>query len=165
MIIKNKNKNGFTLIETLVAIIVISIGILGFALMQIESLKAAKSATEQSKAIHLATDMMDRIRTNKRFATSYAAALGAAGSAPSPLCADSATTAAITTPLTTCSGAEMAAFEVWQWRSMIEDPNLGFASGQGAIVISGTNPWAAEITVQWSIKGTSQQYVLSSIIH
>jgi len=44
MLISKKRVQAFTMIETLVALVIISIGILGFALMQVESLKAAKIA-------------------------------------------------------------------------------------------------------------------------
>jgi len=40
---RNLKQHGFTMIETLVSLVIISIGVLGFALLQVESLKATKT--------------------------------------------------------------------------------------------------------------------------
>jgi len=55
---------GFTLIEALVALIVLSIGLLGIAGMQISGLRANQSAASRTQASYLADDIADRMRAN-----------------------------------------------------------------------------------------------------
>jgi type IV pilus assembly protein PilV len=57
---------GFTLIETLVAVLVLSIGLLGIAALQLTSLQSNSTATQRSQATFLAYDIVDRMRANKR---------------------------------------------------------------------------------------------------
>lgn len=55
---------GFTLIETLVALIVFSIGLLGVAGMQITNQQSVLSAMQRTEAAIVAHSMMERIRLN-----------------------------------------------------------------------------------------------------
>jgi type IV pilus assembly protein PilV len=56
---------GFTLIESLVALLVLSIGLLGVAAMQLSSLQANNGAFQRTQATFLAQDMADRMRANR----------------------------------------------------------------------------------------------------
>jgi len=165
---KFKSQLGFTMIETLVSLLIISVGILGFALLQVESLKAAKTATERSRAVHFATDMMDRIRANKASVTDYAVTIDGPGTIPSTVCADPAATPALTigSP-NACTGAEMAAYEIWQWRTAVQDAiyGLGNDNGEAGITVTGTDPWTVTLTIQWSERDEDLNYILSSVIH
>ena len=62
---------GFTLIEVLIALIVLSIGLLGIAAMYVETLRANRSALVRTQAIALASDLADRIRSNRVPANNY----------------------------------------------------------------------------------------------
>ena len=57
---------GFTLIEVLVALIVVSIGLLGLAGLQATSVRFNQQAYLRSQAVQQAYDMADRIRANAR---------------------------------------------------------------------------------------------------
>jgi type IV pilus modification protein PilV len=46
----NRNHNGFTIIEVLIAVVILSIGILGIAKMQITAIKANSSAMKFTRA-------------------------------------------------------------------------------------------------------------------
>jgi type IV pilus assembly protein PilV len=56
---------GFTLIEALVALLVLSVGLLGVAAMQLSSLQANNGAFQRTQATFLAQDMADRMRANR----------------------------------------------------------------------------------------------------
>ena len=56
---------GFTLVEVLIAMIVIAIGILGVASMQLMSFQNNQGAYLRSQATVLAMDFLDRIRSNR----------------------------------------------------------------------------------------------------
>ncbi len=71
---------GFTLIESLVALLVLSIGLLGVAAMQLASLQANNGAFQRTQATFLAQDIADRMRANRAAAltNAYNFALGTA---------------------------------------------------------------------------------------
>jgi type IV pilus assembly protein PilV len=71
---------GFTLVEALVALVILSIGLLGVAGLQLTSLRANTSSTYRSQATFLAYDIADRMRANRQeaLAGSYISAFGAA---------------------------------------------------------------------------------------
>jgi type IV pilus assembly protein PilV len=64
MTIRNRSSRGFTLLEVLVAILVLSIGLLGLAAMQAFSLKANQSANFRTQATALATMIVERMRAH-----------------------------------------------------------------------------------------------------
>ena len=57
--------SGFSLLEVLIAMIILSVGLLGIAAMQLVSLKTNHGAYQRSQATILAYDMMDRLRANR----------------------------------------------------------------------------------------------------
>ena len=63
---------GFTLVELLIALLVVSIGMLGIAALFAESLQAGRSAQLQTQAVSIAADLADRIRANHVLAGAYA---------------------------------------------------------------------------------------------
>jgi type IV pilus assembly protein PilV len=64
-------QQGFTLVEVLIALIVLSVGLLGIAAMYVETLRANRSALVRTQAIALASDLADRIRSNREPANNY----------------------------------------------------------------------------------------------
>jgi len=67
------------LVEALVALVVLSIGLLGIAGLQITSLKANHGSATRTQAVYLAYDIIDRMRANpaKAIAGAYNIAVGA----------------------------------------------------------------------------------------
>lgn len=62
---------GFTLVEVLIALVVLSIGLLGIAALYLESLRANRTALFRTQAVTLAADLADRIRANRTPAGAY----------------------------------------------------------------------------------------------
>ncbi len=62
--ISRQQQSGFTLIEVLVSMLVLSIGLVGVAALQGVSLKSTQSAFMRSQASALAYDLADRMRAN-----------------------------------------------------------------------------------------------------
>jgi type IV pilus assembly protein PilV len=58
-------QSGFTLVEILIALLVLSIGLLGLAGLQTAGLRANHSANLRTQATLLAYDMTDRMRANR----------------------------------------------------------------------------------------------------
>ncbi len=62
---------GFTLLEVLIALVVLSFGLLGLAALQAYSVKANQSAHFRSQATALANMMLDSLRANRSSIGSY----------------------------------------------------------------------------------------------
>lgn len=60
-----RHQEGATLIEVLIAIVVLSIGLLGLAGLQVTSVQSNHSAYQRSQATLLAYDLTDRMRANR----------------------------------------------------------------------------------------------------
>ena len=112
----HKSVVGFTLIEVLVTVVVVSIGLLGLAGLQISGLRANMSSEARSKATLLASDIIERMRANPLGvdANGYAAIdtnLDCNANSPSPFCSNTSTSGIAED----CTPAEMAVFDAWVW--------------------------------------------------
>jgi type IV pilus assembly protein PilV len=65
---------GFTLLEVLVALVVIAVGMLGIAVLYVEGLKAERTSVYRTSAVNMAADLADRIRANPNGGIGYQAA-------------------------------------------------------------------------------------------
>ena len=71
-LIKAANKQqGFSLVEVLIAMIIMSVGMLGIAGLYVQSLQAGRTSMYRHHAVHLAGDVADRIRANPTGGISY----------------------------------------------------------------------------------------------
>jgi type IV pilus assembly protein PilV len=70
------SQRGFTLVEVLVALVIMAIGLLGISGLYVESLRANRTSLLRTHAVNLANDMADRIRANRRGRTDYVKAAG-----------------------------------------------------------------------------------------
>lgn len=59
-----RQQTGMTLIEVLVAVLILAVGLLGAAVTQLNALKYTDSSRMTSQASFIAYDMLDRIRAN-----------------------------------------------------------------------------------------------------
>lgn len=132
------------MIEVLVALVVLSVGLLGMAALFITSLHSGSGAISRMQAVNLATDLADRIRANNR---QQLAAYSASPSS-SPDCI----TAACTNP------DDMAAFDRAEWDSQIAKLLPG--SPTGTVTINPTTytpgtPTTVTIAISWSEPGST----------
>jgi type IV pilus assembly protein PilV len=70
--LKGHCSRGFTLVEAMVALIVLSIGLLGIAALYVETLRAGRTSLYRTEAVNLATDLADKMRSNRVPANAYA---------------------------------------------------------------------------------------------
>jgi len=68
---QKRQVRGFTLIETLVAMVVLAVGMLGIAALYIEGLRSGQASVSRTTAVNLAADMADRIRSNPNVPVTY----------------------------------------------------------------------------------------------
>ena len=71
---RRRRECGFSLIEVLVALLVLAIGLLGLAALQAQGLRFNHDAYVRTQATHLAYDIVDRMRTNRANLVAYTAA-------------------------------------------------------------------------------------------
>ncbi|AKC87476.1 type IV pilus modification protein PilV [Pseudoxanthomonas suwonensis] len=64
-------QSGFTLIEVMIAILILAFGLLGFALLQTMSVRFSQSANDRTQATNLAYDILDQMRSNRLAAAQY----------------------------------------------------------------------------------------------
>ena len=73
MLIKTeKQQHGFSLVEVLIALIIMSVGMLGIATLFVQSMQAGRTSMFRHHAVTLAGDVADRIRANPRAGIAYA---------------------------------------------------------------------------------------------
>lgn len=59
------NQKGVGLVEVIVALLLLSISVLGFAMLQMRSMDASVDASKRIQAMNLARDLTERMRANK----------------------------------------------------------------------------------------------------
>lgn len=144
------NQFGFAMMEVLITIVVIAIGALGLAGLQLASMKYNREAAVRSKATILAIEMSDRMRSNMAGvkAGNYTQDNGYA--------AARTTLAAITAPTcgttTDCTKTTLATLDLANWQSSIV---AALPQGTGAIVPVANNGFVYEIVVMWIEKSLS----------
>jgi type IV pilus assembly protein PilV len=131
-----KSQSGFGLVESLVALVVVSVGMIGIAALYNQGLGAGRTALYRTQAVNLAADMADRVRVNRRGGPSYG------GAAANNNC-DPAGGA-------TCSPAQMAAHDLFVWQTLVAD---SLPDGVGAVLVGGTTPPTYTISVTWTEVG------------
>ena len=122
---KKANQRGTTLIETLVALLVLSIGLLGVAALQVNALQNNQMAHVRSQASVLAYDLADRMRANRAVALAggYNVAFG-----------------------TTPTGSNLNELDVQNWKAALANT---LPTGDGQLTLLGN---VAIIQVRWATR-------------
>ncbi|WP_180084573.1 type IV pilus modification protein PilV [Acinetobacter sp. YH12145] len=68
---KNIHEKGIGLVEVIVALLLLSIGVLGFSMLQIRAMEASLDASKRIQAMNLARDLSERMRANKQGLTKF----------------------------------------------------------------------------------------------
>lgn len=142
---------GYSLLEVMVALVVLSIGMLGIAGLTISALKDTRGSFNRTKAVALAWDMAERIRGNLTARDAYAVA-ESAPAGTSKNCSASGSTA---TPAA-CTVEDLAAHDIFEWKTALADKERGLPEGAGSITFDDTTtPPTYTITVEWSDGATT----------
>lgn len=155
---RTRRSRGFSLVEVLVAILIMGVGVLGISAMQMISLQNNRGALLRAEAVQLGYDMLDRIRANPAGAVPGADYDGLdIGDAP-PAAGDCFANI--------CTQAQMVAFDQAVWKCALgnfnddadcvayrggvlppENESPGLPEGDGSIEVDANG--MITVTVQW----------------
>ena len=146
---KQRNQTGFSLVEVLITLVIMSVGMLGIAGLYVQSMQAGRTSMLRHHAVTLAGDVADRIRANPAAAIAYIDPVGAN---------NNCVLGGID-----CTPAQMAANDILLWKTQASENLPG---GDVTIVFTaavGFTPPNYQITVSWTEPGEvpSPSYVIS----
>lgn len=135
-----RRQRGVSMIEVLVALVLLAVGVLGIAGLQIISKRNNYDSAQRTTAAALATNLYERMRANAsqqallQYLNSAGGGLGSGltgsgqqGAEPSPKCASS---------LDTCSATQLAQHDVWYWEQQLDGAGETAAGAQtGGLVL------------------------------
>ncbi|MEM6581882.1 MAG: type IV pilus modification protein PilV [Pseudomonadota bacterium] len=137
---------GFSLLEALIAGVILAIGILGVVSLMAMSKVSQHEGIQRVRAVALADDMLERIRRNPgsmaEYDTGLAAPLGGGTkgtTVPSPDCNTAV-----------CDFAELARHDLWNWERLLDGSSATVTDAGGNV-----NPTAAMRNVQACIEFTA----------
>lgn len=145
----NRCESGVGLIEILIAVVLISIGFLAAAKMQVEGLRFSQSAYYQSQAYFLASDMIDRMRSNVRgVAEGHYTDQSTSNDAQNPQCS-----------VNPCQPQAIARQDVYDWSTSLHPitgqagfvaalPGTASVSAEGKIEAVGNDVYA--VVMSWN---------------
>lgn len=126
--------SGITMIEVLVSLMILSVGLLGVAGLQLRGIQANQGAYFRSQATFIAYDMIDRMRTNPNAMSVGSYNNVSSSSLPTnPTCITTANG---------CAGAALANHDINEWAALISR----LPSGTGTVTMANN---VHTITVNW----------------
>lgn len=111
MLIQSQRHSGFALIEAMVAVVVLSLGILGILGVQLRTLADTQTSVRRAQAIRLIEDLSERMKVNPNALgnlNSYVVGWGTAGSPPDCKTA-------------TCDSQNLALSDIRQWKQLVQN--------------------------------------------
>lgn len=135
------SQGGLTLVEVLVAMLVLSFGALGMISLGVVAARDQQLALFHHRAVSAVEDLADRIKANPAGAMAYAAApdLGNCSSSESPAAA--------------CDPVTLASHDLAQWRAA-HLPGLPASTADIEFDADGSPP-AVRIELAWMVRGTA----------
>ena len=134
MLVRKHRQQGVTLVESMIALLVISIGLLGIASLQITAMSQNNSSLNHSQAVWYAYNMSDRIRANLTQFNNYNGVDTSTGYSQD--CISSA-----------CTNAQMLTADAADWSTMIGN----LPGGRGIITNTADG---LQVSVMWDDEGT-----------
>ena len=111
---RRTTQRGFTLVEVMVALVVMAVGMLGIAALYIESLRAGQMSVSYTNAVMLTSSMADKIRGNTPGLGNYVGA--AAGEAQAGNGANNCVNGNFD-----CTAAQLAVDDWFWWYEDVKD--------------------------------------------
>lgn len=139
-------QRGVSMIESMVALVVLSFGMLGIGTLVLASLQDTRSSLNRTRAVALAWDMAERMRANPSMADTYVDLSPTTGT--DNACFENSTTSGAS--INACTPGELAGHDVFQWKQSMTAPATGLPSGDGSITSIASIPPTYQIEVTWT---------------
>ena len=127
---KNNSQRGITLIESLIAVVVAALGILGIIGVQLRTLSDTQTTVRREQAIRLIEDFSERMKVNPNALVNMSSyTTGWAVSPPATYTGKDCTSS-------TCTATELAAYDLDKWKQLVQaslplgDANVFQAAGE-----------------------------------
>ncbi len=124
--IRRFHQSGFSLLEVLVTMVIIAVGLMGFAAMMVNSMKNNRLAMQRSMATFYAYDIIDCMRVNRQGMTAGSYTRDFISAIPT-------------------AGASVAATDLYFWLTSL---SAALPSGAADIKISGSE--TVTVQIRWS---------------
>ena len=147
-VINQSSLQGFTLIEVLIAFVILSFGLLGAVALQAKAKQASFDSMQRAAAVALGNDMIQRMRANDRAAsiTQYNGTF----SSDTPL------EQSRTCYISRCSSAQIVALDRQQWIRAIQARENTGALDDATVCInnqldaaSGRDAYTLQVVISW----------------
>lgn len=150
-----KKQRGFTLIESLMTLFILSIGMLGIAGMQLQGLRSGGLAMQQMAAVMKTQEILERMRAavitdgggNIEVKAINLLSLYDSGTGADKACING----------TVCTTEEMVLFDLYQWEKDIENVLPGTVTPSISMVGR-----TVTVAIDWMDKGNAYNYTVSS---
>jgi len=144
------HQRGFTLVEVLVALLVLSIGLLGLAALQVTSLAYNTESYLRTQATFFAYDIIDRMRTNPTGLANGNYTVAASTDANTKVtdytaCSGSGQVCSCVT--TACTVSNLALYDLGTWYTTIDSVLPGSKNKRATITKTTAN--LVTITINW----------------
>ncbi|MDN6871386.1 type IV pilus modification protein PilV [Pseudomonas citronellolis] len=140
---RRRGEQGFTLIEVMIALVVLAVGLLGMATLMTTSLQSSQGAYRRSQASLLAYDLVERMRVNRSQAITsddYTLSSGAAD-ASAPSCNSAG-----------CTPQQQAQLDMYQWRDAL---NAALPDATATVTRANVNQYT--VTINWTEVGSDMK--------
>lgn len=150
---------GFSLVEVLVALIVISIGLLGIAKLQAVALSSSSTAGKRSLAAIQAASLASSMHADRAY-WCLAATLGCLGPAPATATVTGATVSSASDPALTsgadcwnnrpCTAVQMASYDLTNWALSAQSILPSYVATIACPLPPANYPLTCTITLTWT---------------
>jgi type IV pilus assembly protein PilV len=143
---------GFTLLELLIALVILSVGLLGVAKLSLSTVQSNDSALMRSTATALTQQIIDDMRANQTqaLAGAYNIVVGASPGA-APACVN-----------VSCGSTSIVTYDLAEWKSLLTS---SLPAGDGSVSVAtelnpytGSNETTATVTVRWNDSVAMQSF-------
>ncbi len=121
-------QSGFTLLEALIAFLVLSIGLIGIVSLLTLSKSTQHQALQRTRAIAMANDLLERVRGNPRGIQIYASRNKSFPLGNKSIDAPPAKSCTRSHP---CSGEEKALQDLWDWERTLDGHDVTASTDDG----------------------------------
>jgi type IV pilus assembly protein PilV len=144
-------QRGVSLLESLVALLVLALGVLGLLGTQLKSLSDNRNATQRILATRMADDLFERIKANSQGLKNLGGVRGldfynrnsswTAIATPAQNCVTNA-----------CNPQDQATYDLWRWHTGVTNTLPG--GNATTFIVAGTDPDQLGVMISWPLRNT-----------